>query len=150
MAGLLTTRDVALAVAPGLLSLADPSALSGRGLAAYRLGVAATTVASTVVELDDPDLHAPPAVRWAGGVAVGALLWRTMPRWERADVALHSWLTAHGVPRSRLVVATLSTAAVLALAALERRRPTDDGQPDPGPDHEPDSEQVRDPDPVVG
>lgn len=122
MAGPLTARDVALAVAPGLLGLLDPTTLAPRALTAHRVGLTAVTTASALDSLDDADLGAPPAVRWLGAAAVGGLMWRTLPRWERTDARLHRWLTAHGVPRSRLVVATASTALTLGLLVAERRR----------------------------
>ncbi|MBC2961149.1 hypothetical protein [Nocardioides deserti] len=122
MAAALSARDVVLAVAPSALGLVDPTTLSPRALTAYRLGLTATTSASTLDGLRDPELHAPPAVQWLSAAAVAGLTWRTMPRWERADVAFHRWLTDHGLRRSRLVVSAASAAALLAIAAIERRR----------------------------
>jgi hypothetical protein len=115
-------RDLTLAVAPGVLGLLDPTALPPGALMAYRLAVTAITTATAHDALADPELHAPPAVRWLGSAAVAGLTWRTMPRWEAADAAFHRWVTARGVPRSRLVLAVVSTAVVLALTAAERRR----------------------------
>ncbi|MDN4162687.1 hypothetical protein [Nocardioides abyssi] len=136
MAAGLTGRDVALAVVPGALGLLDPSTLSPRALTAYRLGLTAASTAAAVDGLRDADLDAPPAVGWLSAAVVGGLTWRTMPRWERTDVALHRWLTAHGVPRSRVVVAVASTAVTLALAASSRRRAEDEASdvsaPGPG------------------
>ncbi|NHC24832.1 hypothetical protein G6553_16825 [Nocardioides sp. IC4_145] len=127
MAAAPSARDVVLAVAPSALGLVDPTTLSPRARTAYRLGLTVTTSASALDGLRDPELHAPPAVQWLGAAAVAGLTWRTMPRWERADVSFHRWLADHGLRRSRLVVSVASAAALLAIAAAERRRAAGQG-----------------------